>query len=223
MASTRSIVTIDGIDGSGKSVLARRLMAALEDRAVLFAVDDFRRPVDWSRTDRTPLDLYYDERYDLLALDRCLRAFLEGAPACEYVGYDGARETLGGEPHHVSLAGVTHAIVEGVFVARLVAAAAAFSVVLDIPEAEARRRVMARDLEKGRTLKEVTRRIEQRYLPAHARYQAECRPRDRAAVLVDNRDVNAPRVVRASFPSQPELAAVRRALAAWLGTPQVHE
>jgi uridine kinase len=216
LAPERTLVTLDGLDGSGKSVLAGRLLAGLGAKAMLLAVDDFRRPVDWTRTDRSELDLYYDERYDLGALDGCLRAFAAGADGCAYDPFDAAAEALGGR-RRLSFTGVSCLLVEGVFVARLAAAADAVSIYVDIPEAEARRRVLARDLQKGRTEAEVSRRLEQRYLPAHARYQAACHPRERAAVLIDNSDVTAPRLVRSVTPSGAAYGPVRALLAALLG------
>jgi uridine kinase len=185
--SARAILTVDGLDGSGKSVFARGLAGALGARAVRLAVDDFRRPVDWSRPDRSELDLYYDERYDLADLDRCLADFRAGRPACRYRPLVGASEALG-EEQELPFGAATVAIVEGVFVARLANAAGAVSVYLDIPREEAWRRVVARDLGKGRSEAEIWRRIQQRYLPAHERYVAECRPREGARLVIDNRE-----------------------------------
>lgn len=191
----RALVTIDGLDGSGKSVLARRLLEALDGSAVLLAVDDFRRPVDWQAAARPELDLYYEERYDLVSLEGCIRQFLQGAPSCTFPEFDGAREALAGT-RTVSFTGKTWLIVEGVFVARLPAADGALSIYVDIDEDEARRRVMVRDLGKGRTTEEVTRRIDRRYFPAHHRYRQERSARDRAAVLIDNADPQRPRLLR---------------------------
>jgi uridine kinase len=186
-ATTRTVLTVDGLDGSGKSMFARGLAAALGPRAIRLAVDDFRRPVDWSRPDRSELDLYYDERYDLADLDRCLAEFVAGRPGCRYRPLVGATEELGVE-QELPFGQATVAIVEGVFVARLAHAARAASVYLDISREEAWRRVVARDLSKGRTEAEIWRRIKQRYLPAHERYLAECRPRERARLVIDNRE-----------------------------------
>ena len=52
----------------------------------LFSVDDFRRPVDWSRADRREVDSYYDDYYALDELERCLQAFRAGAPQRDHPG-----------------------------------------------------------------------------------------------------------------------------------------
>jgi uridine kinase len=210
-SDVRAIVTVDGIDGSGKSTFARRLIDVLGPRGVLFSVDDFRRPIDWARTDHPELWLYYHQRYDLVALDACLNAFRDGKPSCRFRGFDGAREALG-EEREITFGEARVAVVEGVFVARLRSAVDALSVYMDIPRDEAARRVRERDLGKGRTREEVDRRIEQRYFPAHDRYVSEQQPRDRAAVVLDNRDPRLPRVMRARFPSSPGWVTVRAAL-----------
>jgi uridine kinase len=214
--SARIVVTVDGLDGSGKSVFARRLAEALGPQAVRLAVDDFRRPVDWARADRSELDLYYDERYDLAELDRCLADFHAGRAACRYRPLIGATEALG-EARELPFGAARVAVVEGVFVARLANAGAALSVYLDIPREEAWRRVVARDLGKGRTEAEIWRRIKQRYLPAHERYVAECEPRQRARLVIDNRDPAAPVVVRAEVPGGAAWEPARAALGALLG------
>lgn len=217
-ALTRSIVTIDGIDGSGKSTFARRLKAILGGRAVLFSVDDFRRPVDWSRTDISELDLYYQQRYDLSALDGCLRAFVEGHPGCRIQIFDGVKEILTGVGE-MDFGGAEVALVEGVFVSRLRGAADAFSIFVDVPREEAAARVRARDLSKGRSEAEVDRRINRRYFPAHDRYLLEQQARERAAVLIDNRDGHRTRMLRARLPAGPGWALVRRALEELLAEP----
>jgi uridine kinase len=215
-AVARSLITIDGIDGSGKSLVARRLLAALGDEAVLLAVDDFRRPVDFGRGDRPELELYWDERYDLGALGACAGAFLAGGAGCQVPSFDSVNEAPG-PARALSFADKRWLIVEGVFVARLPEAARGYPVFVDVPRDEAYRRVLARDLHKGRSEAEVRRRIEQRYFPAHDRYRERHQPRDRAWVVLDNHGPPAetPRLIRARAGAAGDgWAAVDAALAA---------
>src|SRR5436190_15710640 len=186
------IVAIDGLDGSGKSRFAAALAAACTvggAPAALLHIDDFRRDLDFGGLDAdAEAALYYDRYFDLAALDRALAPFAPGPTG------DGGL-----------------AIVEGVFTLRVPAVAAgAPLVVLIVSADEARRRILERDRAKGRSDQEIERRIARRYFPARERYLRQCDPEARAAVVVDNEDWRAPRLVRRTRGRLP--AAVERAL-----------
>jgi uridine kinase len=195
----RSVVAVDGIDGSGKSMLARRLVATAADAglsAVLLSVDDFRRPVEWQRVDRSEADIYYDEYYDLPLLERCLQAFERGAASVEIPHFDPARERIDGS-RTIVFGEAAMVVVEGVFVLRLPTVAAQAAIIhLVTSVAEARRRILSRDIARGRHLIDVTHRITQRYFPSQERYLRDLDPRGRASVIVDNERFDSPRIVR---------------------------
>jgi uridine kinase len=200
----KTIITVDGIDGSGKSTFARTLHAALAAAGhapVLFRVDDFRRKVAWT-TPEAEAELYYDAYYDLARCDACLAAFVDGARSVAIPIYDVAAERVTGE-QTVALAAAEVAVVEGVFPLRLPRVAAGILVYLDASEAEARRRIVARDVKKGRSIEEIHRRIDRRYFPSQGRYHRELDPRGRADIVVDNEDPRAPRVVRCDLSRVP--------------------
>jgi uridine kinase len=211
----RRLITVDGIDGSGKSTLARRLAAALGESAVLLAVDEFRRPVDWGAGGRSELDVYYGDRYDLSTMDACLRDFRAGAAGCRLPVFDPATEQLGGT-REIDFAGKRWAVVEGVFVARVPAVADALTIFVDLPRALADQRIQRRDQAAGRPLPEVQRRIAQRYFPAHDRYLAERDPCNRARIVIDTSELQRPQVTRADWPDDPAWGPVRDALEAAL-------
>jgi uridine kinase len=209
----RTLVAIDGIDGSGKSIFAARLGQALDADAVpavLFHVDDFRRAVDWSRADRAELDTYYDDYYDLTALDDCLRAFLGGSPAVAITLSDltsGAPQP----PRRIDLAGVAVAIVEGVFVRRLPTVTASAAIIaIETSAAEARRRILARDVAKGRSEAEIAHRIAARYFPAQERYRTAAAGQPAPAVVVNNETPGSGRIVSLDRSRVP--AVVQKAL-----------
>jgi uridine kinase len=177
----RIVVTVDGLDGSGKSTLARALAERLGPRAVALAVDDFRQPVTWVQPGRSELDVYYEDRYDFAALGRAVDAFLAGAPGHPIPIFDSVSETVTGQAER-DFESADHLIVEGVFVARL--ARPVVSIWVDVDPDEARRRILLRDRQKGRSEAEVLHRIESRYFPAHARYLAGHAPHDRAEIVV---------------------------------------
>ena len=225
----RSLIAVDGIDGSGKSVLAERLGAAAADlgiNAVVLAVDDFRRPVDWGRRPpgdaRSEADLYYEEYYDLPLLDQCLAAFLGGDASVEIPVFDSAAHRLDGR-RTIVFGAATVAIVEGVFALRLANLATGGALIyVRTSFAAARERIVRRDTQRGRDRGDVIHRITARYFPAQERYLREFDPLIRADVLVDHEILGAPRIVHLrSEHLGPELSAVvSRALRAFATAPR---
>lgn len=216
-AGARAVLVVDGIDGSGKSTFARGLCAALAAEgapAVIVSVDDFRRPVDWAAAP-SEADAYYDAYYDLAAAGRVLAAFLAGAPSAEVPRFDPVTERATA-PRRAAFDGAALAILEGVFPLRVPAAAGddALAIYLEARPETARRRIVERDLHKGRTREEIERRIDLRYAPGQARYHAAHDPRGRADVVIDNEDPTAPRCLRRELTRLPPAlrAAVDRAL-----------
>jgi cytidylate kinase len=187
------VMMVGGIDGSGKSEFARRLESACVDDGLsvcLMHVDDFRRPVDFQNPPVSELESYYTDYFDLSALDRALA------------------DRRAGSLHAV--------IVEGIFTARLAIAAEAFSIWLEVPRAEARRRIEARDVARGRSPEEVRHRIDTRYFPAQDRYQRDHAPANRAQILLDNTNFSALVVVRTT-PTSTWPQVFRRPLSRLLG------
>ncbi|HVY37942.1 MAG TPA: hypothetical protein VHM31_08400 [Polyangia bacterium] len=184
------IVAIDGVDGSGKSRLADALAAALGAGGAPVTtvhVDDFRRPLELSGLDpQAESDAYYDRYYDFAAAGQAL----------------------------ASAARAGTAILEGVMLLRAPLPADSWLLVLEVSAEEARRRILARDRAKGRSLEEVSRRIDRRYFPAQARYRAAHDPAGRAHAVIDNEDWQRPRLLRRAPDLPAQLAA---ALAGVLG------
>lgn len=204
----KSLLTIDGLDGSGKSTFCRRLHEVLTIggvSAIPIRVDDFRRAVAW---DEQPVEAtaYYETYYDLAACDAVLRAFLAGERSAEIPIYDIAAERRTGT-RPIAFAGATVAVIEGVFPLRMPTIAQGALIYLETTEAEARRRILARDLGKGRSQAEIERRIDRRYFPSQRIYRAQFAPRDRADVIIDNERPAWPRGIKRDLGRlPPELA-----------------
>jgi uridine kinase len=213
---TRHVLGIDGIDGSGKSTFARRLVAEVQrlgGSPTVIHVDDFRRPVDWSRTDRPEPDLYYDEYYDFPLLDRCLQGFLGGATEALVPRFDAAAARVDGTAR-LDLRGDL-AVVEGVFPLRCAAVRDGALIYLRTTTELARRRILERDQRRGRTREDVEHRIDCRYFPGQRRYHGQYDPERTARVVIDNEDPEARRFIKRDEAGLPPHVAA--ALVAMLG------
>ncbi len=196
----RLLIAIDGIDGSGKSVLARALAAALERtgvKAALLAIDDFRRPVDFAADPSREGELYYARYYDLAAVEAGLAAFAEGAAELTIPAFDSTRNRLDGSST-IRFAGARAIIVEGVFALRIPTVSRLGTVIyVQTSLEEARRRILARDMARGRSSADVEHRIGARYFPAHEQYVRDCAPLTRADLLVTHEQLGRLELVRA--------------------------
>ena len=141
--------------------------------------------------------VYYDRYYDFALLDDCLGRFLAGAPGVSIPRFDTARELVDGA-QELRFGDARLAVLEGVFALRSRAAAAGAVVVLEVPEDEARRRILARDMARGRPRDVVEHRVNNRYFPAQRAYRAAFDPLRRADVVIDNERWDRPRLVRSA-------------------------
>jgi len=209
----RSLVAIDGLDGSGKSRFARALASACEaegDPGVfLFRVDDFRRPLGDIPAGADEAAIYYERYYDFALLDDCLRQFLDGVPGVSIPRFDSDGEILEGT-QELQFGGARLAFLEGVFALRSPTVATGTLVLLEVTEEEARRRILARDTARGRSEAIVEHRMNNRYFPAQRVYRAAFDPLRRADVVIDNERWGAPRVLRQETSRVP--AVIGRAL-----------
>lgn len=195
----RTLVAVDGLDGSGKSQIARALAVACEAEtgapAFVFRVDDFRRPLGPLPAGADEAAVYYDRYYDFAALDACLVRFLAGAPTALIPRFDTAREVVDGE-QELAFGAAQIALLEGVFVLRARAAAEAPLLLLEVSEDVARQRILARDTSRGRPREVVEHRMNNRYFPAQRLYRAAFDPVRRADVIIDNDHWEHPRLAR---------------------------
>ncbi len=179
------LVTIDGVDASGKTTLAQRLVEGLrkaEYRALHFQFDWYRRALSW-RGPKTEADQYYEDYFDYRGAREALSGLLRRGRLLVPVFSSVTDEVE--EHRSVGGEGTELVVAEGVFTARLTDAMDAFRIFIDLPLQRARLRLHERDLaSKGRPSLEIERRIVERYFPAHLRYLEEYRPAQSADVLL---------------------------------------
>lgn len=191
----RGLVAVDGVDGAGKTTLADRLARQVTGRRVVRAsVDGFHRPrAERYRRGRESPQGCYEDTFDLAALRRALlEPFAGGAPFVTAV-FDHTRDAPVAAPEQ-DADGDAVLLLDGVFLQRPELADCWDLVVhLQVPDDEVLRRVVVRD---GGDPEQVRHLYRTRYLPAQRLYEQHCRPAERADVLLENRDPEAPVVLR---------------------------
>ncbi|WP_204354820.1 uridine kinase [Mycolicibacterium llatzerense] len=189
-------VAIDGPDGAGKTYFADELAALLRTQqrpVVRVSLDDFHntRAVRYRLGRDSPegfwLDSYNYERFhaDVLA------PFSPGGSREYRVAAHDLTTDAVLNPAPRTAAPGTVLIVDGIFLHRNeLAAIWDFSIFLDVPFIETARRMALRD----GTDPDPDHPSMRRYVEAQQRYFRECRPHERATMLIDNAAVCRPGV-----------------------------
>lgn len=195
-------VAIDGLCGAGKSTFARDLTAALlaqNERSVHLDSDGFHHPRDIRyRQGRDSARGYYEDAYNFEALaDRVLRPLGAGGSLVyakriydlttdEVVPDDTARA----DPNSIIIFDCT-------FVQRGALRGLWDEVIfLEVAREIATMRGINRDTPQFGSQRAARAAYEIRYMAACDIYAAEERPADRASIVIDNNDIEAPRLVR---------------------------
>ena len=181
-------VAIDGQTASGKTTFANELASALavSGREIIRASnDDFHHPfIIRYRQGRFSPDGYYEDARDVLALRHRLLDPLGPGGDRSYVTktFDLHRdEPVRPNPFRAEEDAIL--IVDGTFLQRPeLKPAWDFVVFLRVPDEVASRRGIARDA----ATEDAPELYRRRYIPAFARYEAECSPAERADIVIDN-------------------------------------
>ena len=194
-------VAIDGVDGSGKTMLADELVEPLRRarREVIRAsVDGFHNPraVRYVRGADSP-EGYFLDSFDSAALRRELLDPLgPGGSGCFRTAVFDYRTDRAVEspPRAAALDAVL--LFDGVFLARSeLEGCWDLTIWLDVPFEVTVERAIARDERNGGDAAVTRGKYEHRYVPGQRLYLKECRPRDRAHIVVDNSALDRPRIV----------------------------
>lgn len=190
-------VAIDGPDAAGKTTLADELVAPLRalGRCVLRAsIDDFHRPARarYARG-RESAEGYYRDSFDLDALREHLLDPLGpgGARRCRRRVFDYRRDAPSEAPVETPPADAV-LLLDGVFLqCPRLEGCFELTLFVDVPPETALSRMVARDGAPA----EPDHPRNRRYLGGQQLYLRERGPRERADVVIDNRDPAAPRIL----------------------------
>jgi uridine kinase len=189
------IIGIDGVDGSGKTTLADEL-AALMPTSTRVSIDGFHhvRERRYRRGRSSPEGFWLDS-YDYERFRReVIEPFRCGNGTYLPVGHDvDSDRLLTGPRRDVPRGRVL--LIDGIFLHRPeLVDAWDLSIFLDVPFAESVGRMSVRD-----GLPPDPDAVENaRYVGGQKLYLAECRPADRATILVDYEDLDRPIIRRAA-------------------------
>lgn len=191
-------VAVDGPDGSGKSTFAGELAAAtraLGRPVVRVSLDDFHnvRAVRYQRGRDSPEGFWQDafnyQRFRSDVLDPFAPG---GSRRYRATAHDLATDTTLDPEPRTALPG-TILIVDGLFLHRdEITDAWDLSVFLDVPFAVTAKRMASRD----GTNPDPEHPSMRRFVEAQRIYFTACSPHRRADILIDNRDLSAPRILR---------------------------
>jgi uridine kinase len=194
-------VAVDGVDGVGKSTFAGALAAALTSRGravVHLSADDFHQPrAARHRRGRDSPEGFWLDSYDYPALVRdVLRPFgPEGSRRYRRAAHDLRTDAVLDLPWRTAAPG-TVLILDGLFLHRdELTGFWDFSVFLDAPFEVTVARMARRD----GSHPDPRHPSVARYVGGQRLYFAACAPWERADVVIDNRDVTRPVLVRATW------------------------
>jgi len=192
-------VGVDGVDGAGKTWLADELAAAVHDRGApveRVSIDGFHNPRDVRyRRGRDSPDGFFRDSYDYESfVSLVLRPFSQGGDGA-YVPaiHDVREERAVSSPRRQAAAGSV-LIVDGIFLHRdELAPFWDYSIWLDVPFEVSVPRGAARG--DGFGSSDPAAPSNRRYVDGQRICLRECRPQERASVVVDNTDLDEPFIV----------------------------
>jgi uridine kinase len=197
-------VAIDGVDGSGKTTLADELVEPVQraGRAVIRAsVDGFHNPraVRYTRGPDSP-EGYFLDSFDYATLKLELLDPL--GPTCDArfrtAAFDYRLDRPVESPRRVAPRDAV-LLFDGVFLSRPeLQASWDLAIWLDVPFEITVERAIARDARAGGDAAVTRGKYKDRYVPGQRLYLEQCRPRDRADIVVDNSVFNRPQIVRST-------------------------
>jgi uridine kinase len=194
-------VAIDGFDAAGKTTLADELIAPLQALGrctIRGSIDDFHNPSEVRyRRGVSSGEGYYRDSFDLERLvDRLLAPLGPGGSRRYQLACFDLRRDVPVDRAFEQAPDDAILLLDGVFLQRPeLRAYWDFSLFVKVGFDVTIRRAERRDLGDLGTVEELRHRYAERYIPGQQLYLLECRPEERATIVVDNEEPAAPSIV----------------------------
>jgi len=202
-------VAIDGVDASGKTILADQLAETMQDgkrQIIRSSVDDFHNPqyTRRKRGDLSPQGFYHDS-FNYPALIEVLLTPLGPTGNRRYrtAVFDLQQEQPVEQPCKTAARDAI-LLIDGIFLLRpRLMPYWDLTIYLDVDFSHSMARGVQRDAAFYGSETEASRRYQQRYIPGQELYQQAAQPLDKADILIDNNDLEAPVFLRVPPYLQP--------------------
>jgi uridine kinase len=197
-----ALVAFDGVDTAGKTTLADAAAEQMRRHGpgtpVRVSLDKFHYPKN-IRNARGALshEGYFHDSFDYTSVLECvIKPVRENAGHLVPGVFDyNANSKITLRPIPVSPDLVV--LFDGIFLNRdELASVWDLSIFLDISFDTMRQRALARDLTLFPAEEEIRKRYENRYIPGQRLYLAQCRPQERAHIVIDNNDYHHPCIIK---------------------------
>ncbi|MDD9900633.1 MAG: uridine kinase [Alphaproteobacteria bacterium] len=197
------VVGINGIDGSGKTTLSKKLGALLKGRGYsvcCISIDNFHYPREhrYRRGENSP-EAYYHDSFNCQAfIQGALRPVKEAQAypvKCQVKSHDLAEDRA--EAVFQDIDENTIVLLEGVFIFRPdIIPFLGLKVFVDASFDTILKRVQKRDREIIGSEEKVLKRYRQKYIPGQKLYFKDADPLSVADIVIDNNDFSAPKITR---------------------------
>jgi len=197
------LIGVDGVTGAGKTTFAEGLAAILAERGkqvVTIHVDDFLNPksVRYGGDERTD---FYNRSFNIKRLHEILRKIRSKGEMHETFTFLNAQTDTMDVERTYDITPDTCVIVEGMFVQReILRDYFDLKLYIDTATDEAKQRAHERNAAGPNDREqwspgELDRKYEEKLLPGFARYEKASNPLGESTILIDNTDLEHPRVL----------------------------
>jgi uridine kinase len=195
------IVAFDGVDTSGKTVMANNIYKILKNNnknALRVSIDKFHNPkeIRLQKGELSPEGYFYDS-FNLNKIFEYIINPIKNND--EYIipgiyDYKVEKEII---PEKVKIENDLILLFDGIFMNRdELYKIWDISIFLDIKFKTVMERAIIRDIEYFGTTENLKERYLKRYIPGEEIYLRLCKPKERATIVIDNNDYNKPKIIK---------------------------